>query len=108
MNIRRLHIIVLTFIAAASLSGISRVAAQSSVLYYEDFTDETIATMGTLNNGTIVDGTAVLDDATTTGRASFVIRWDAATPLDNEIMTFQVDFTQPIDPYLHDPSLAWK
>jgi hypothetical protein len=50
-----------------------------------------------------VDGTAVLDDATTTGRASFVIRWDAASPLDNEVMTLQVDFTQPIDPYLHDP-----
>jgi hypothetical protein len=103
MNNRRGCAISLPLFMAASLCGISPVGAQSTVLYYEDFTDAAINTMGTLNNGTIMDGTAVLDDSTTTGRASFVIRWPVEAPLDDDIMTFQVDFTQPIDPYVHEP-----
>jgi hypothetical protein len=90
--------IVLPLFAAVCLVGASRVAAQSNVIYYEDFTDATINTMGNLNNGTIVDGTAHLDDASATGRASFVVRWPVEAPLSAEVVTFQFDFTQPVVP----------
>jgi hypothetical protein len=70
------------------------VHAQSPNLYYEDFTDDVININGTVNNGVIADGIASLDDATATGRASFVVRQDFIA----EIMTFQVDLVAPIVP----------
>jgi hypothetical protein len=68
--------------------------AQSTTLYYEDFTDDVINVNGTLNNGVIADGIASLDDALATNRASFVVRQDFIS----EVMTFQFDFVAPIVP----------
>jgi hypothetical protein len=100
MFVRHLKSQVLSICAvmfAACLT--SSAAAQSTTLFYEDFTDATLATNGNLNgadpNSAVIDnGTAKITDVSITARASFSV----AQTFSAEVMTFQVDFTSAIVP----------
>jgi hypothetical protein len=78
---------------AAALTA-SAASAQSTTLFYEDFSDAELAPEARINMATIADGIASFTDASTTSRARFTV----VQTYDQPLLTFQFDIMAPVVP----------
>jgi hypothetical protein len=78
----------------AAVISASVASAQSTTLFYEDFSDAELAPEARINMANIAGGIASFTDASTTSRARFTV----VQTYDQPLLTFQFDIMAPVVP----------